>query len=364
MDRWILSRLNSTIRDVDSYMSLYRVTEAGKALQAFVDELSNWYVRRCRARFWAGGMEQDKINAYETLYTCLVNICKLSAPIIPFMTESIWQNLVRSIDPTAEESIHLCDYPVCDESMIDTELEEQMAHVRDIVVLGRAARNASGIKNRQPIGEMYVKAPYDIPALCESIILDELNVKKLTMKDDVSEYSGSIVKPNFNAIRANHGGDKIGPVRAALAAADPDEIVRKLRTDGFYKVSANGTEVELKEEDLIIEVREVEGFTAAVDGRLAVVLDKHLTPELLEEGFVREIVSKVQTMRKEAGYEVMDRIRIYTSGNEKIAEVMKRNAESIEGDVLADEIIYGRTAGYIKDWKINSEDVTLGVEKV
>jgi isoleucyl-tRNA synthetase len=364
MDKWILSRLNTTVRDVDAFMGTYRVTEAGKALQSFVDELSNWYVRRSRSRFWAGGMEQDKINAYETLYTCLVTLCKLAAPIIPFMTEEIWQNLVRSIDENAEESIHLSLYPVCDESRIDAELEENMKHVLDVVVLGRSARNESGIKNRQPIGEMYVKAPYEIPEFCQAIILDELNVKKLTMKDDVSAYSGSIVKPNFNAIRANHGGDKIGPVRKALSEVDGDTIVRRLKADGAYPVKVGDSEVALTEADLLIEVKEVEGFTAAVDGPLTVVLDKHLTPELIEEGFVREIVSKLQTMRKEAGFEVMDRIRVYAEGNEKIAEVLEKNSEQIRHDVLADEVILGRTAGYVKEWKINSEPVTLGVEKV
>ena len=364
MDRWILSRLNSTIRDVDGYMGDYRVTEAGKALQDFVDDMSNWYVRRSRARFWAGGMEQDKINAYETLYTCLVTVCKLATPIIPFMTEEIYQNLVRSIEPDAKESIHLCDYPEAKEEWIDAELEENMEHVREIVVLGRSARNESGIKNRQPIGEMYVKAPYEIPEFYREIILDELNVKKLTMKDDVSAYSGSIVKPNFNAIRANHGADKIGPVRAALAKADGDEIVRTLKADGVYRVSAGDETVELTEADLLIEAKEVEGFTAATDGKASVVLDKHLTPELLEEGLVREIVSKVQTMRKEAGFEVMDRIRVYASGNDRIREVLANNSDSIGKDVLADEIVFDRTEGYTKDWKINGEQVTLGVQKI
>ena len=364
MDRWILSRLHSTIRTVDGYMAAYRVTEAGKALQDFVDDMSNWYVRRSRARFWAGGMEQDKINAYETLYTCLETVCRLASPIIPFMTEEIYQNLVRSIHPEAKESIHLTDYPTADESMIDADLEENMEHVRDIVVLGRSARNESGIKNRQPIGEMYVKAPYEIPEFYQAIILDELNVKKLTMKEDVSAYSGSIVKPNFNAIRANHGGDKIGPVRAALAAADGDEVVRKLKADGVYKVMAGDAEVDLTEADLLIEAKEVEGFTAASDGKVTVVLDKHLTPELLEEGFVREIVSKVQTMRKEAGFEVMDRIRIYECGNDTLRGILESNRESICRDVLADEIVFGRAEGFTKDWKINGEQVTLGVEKI
>jgi len=209
-----------------------------------------------------------------------------------------------------------------------------------------------------------VKAPYEIPAFCQAIILDELNVKKLTMKEDVSAYSGSIVKPNFNAIRANHGGDKIGPVRKALAEADGDAIVRSLKADGIYTVKAGDSEVALTEADLLIEVREVEGFTAAVEGPLTVVLDKHLTPELIEEGFVREIVSKLQTMRKEAGFEVMDRIRVYAEGNERIAEVLERNNGQIRHDVLADEVITGRTAGYVKNWKINAEPVTLGVEKI
>ena len=363
MDRWILSKLNSTVKEVDGHLGNYRVTEAGKALSEFVDDLSNWYVRRSRARFWASGMEQDKVNAYETLYTCLVTVCKLAAPIIPFMTEEIYQNLVRSIDANAKESIHLCDYPVADEARIDSELEENMEHVRDIVVLGRSARNESGIKNRQPIGEMYVKAPFAIPDFYKAVILDELNVKTLTMKDDVSAYSGSIVKPNFNAIRANHGGDKIGPVRAALSQMDGDEIVRKLKADGVLKVQAGDETVDLTEADLLIEAKEVEGFTAATDGRISVVLDKHLTPELIEEGFVREIVSKVQTMRKEAGFEVMDRIAVYAAGSGRIREVMERNGEGIRKDVLADDIIFAEPEGYTKDWKINGEAVTLGVKK-
>ena len=246
---------------------------------------------------------------------------------------------------------------------IDSELEENMEHVRDIVVLGRSARNESGIKNRQPIGEMYVKAPFAIPDFYKEVILDELNVKTLTMKDDVSAYSGSIVKPNFNAIRANHGGDKIGPVRAALSQMDGDEIVRKLKADGVLKVQAGDETVDLTEADLLIEAKEVEGFTAATDGRISVVLDKHLTPELIEEGFVREIVSKVQTMRKEAGFEVMDRIAVYAAGSGRIREVMERNGEGIRKDVLADDIIFAEPEGYTKDWKINGEAVTLGVKK-
>ncbi len=363
MDRWILSRLHSTVRDTDRYMANYRPTEAGKTLQDFVDDLSNWYVRRSRARFWAHGMEQDKINAYETLYTCLETLCRLAAPMIPFMTEEIYQNLVRGIDPEAKESIHLCDYPVADESMIDAGLEENMRHVLDIVVLGRAARNESGLKNRQPIGTMFVKAPYEIPEYYRAIILDELNVKSLEMKDDVSAYSGSIVKPNFNAIRANLGGDKIGPVRKALGEVSGDDVVKALKADGAFTVSSGGETITLTEAELLIEAKQVEGYVAMSDGGVTVVLDKHLTPELVEEGFVREIVSKIQTMRKEAGFEVMDRIRVFEEGSDRLREIMERNDASIRADVLADEIVFGSVSGYTKDWKINGEPVTLGVEK-
>ena len=360
MDKWILSRLNSAVRDVDGYMADYRVTEAGKCLQEFTDDLSNWYVRRCRQRFWASGMEQDKVNAYMTLYTCLETVCRLAAPMIPFMTEEIYQNLVRGIDASAPESVHLCDYPVCDTSFIDEELETNMKHVLDIVVLGRAARNGSGIKNRQPIGLMYVKAPYEISDFYKEIILEELNVKSLEMKDDVSAYSGVIVKPNFNAIRANLGGDKIGPVRKALSAAKGEDIVRAISADGYYETSDG---IRLTEEELLIEAKQVEGFVAESSGGVTVVLDKHLTPELLEEGFVREIVSKIQTMRKESGFEVMDRIRVAVSGNETIADVIRRNLEKISGDVLADEFVFDSPLGEMKEWKINSEPVSIGVEK-
>ena len=364
MDRWILSRLSSTVISADRYMADYRVTEAGKALQDFVDDLSNWYVRRSRSRFWAHGMEQDKINAYETLYTCIETLCRLAAPMIPFMTEEIYQNLVRGISKDAPESIHLCDYPTADENMIDRELEENMKHVLDIVVLGRAARNESGLKNRQPIGQMFVKAPYEISSFYEEIILDELNVKKLERKDDVSDYSGSVVKPNFNAIRALLGGDKIGPVRAALGKISGDEIVKTLKEEGSFTIKNGDEEIVLTENELLIEAKQVEGYTALSDGGVTVVLDKHLTPELIEEGFVREIVSKIQTMRKEAGFEVMDRITVYAAGNDRIAEILQRNGESIRRDVLADAIVTGSAEGCTKDWKINSEAVTLGVKKV
>ncbi len=364
MDRWILSRLHSTIKAVDGYMASYRPTEAGKTLQDFVDSLSNWYVRRSRSRFWAGGMEQDKINAYETLYTCLVTVCKLAAPMIPFMTEEIYQNLVRTIDPSAPESIHLCDYPAADESMIDRELEENMSHAYDIVVLGRAVRNGSGIKNRQPIGQMYVRAPYDVPEYYREIILDELNVKQLEMKDDVSEYAGISLKPDFAAIGRNFPKELKGAVIGAVRGIDPERAQKELRAKGSVTVTLNGQETELAEENLLVETIKKEGFEAMSDNGVTVVLDKHLTPELLEEGFVREIVSKIQTMRKEAGFDVMDRIRVYASGNEKLQAIMETNGDSIRKDVLADEIRFGTTGGSVKDWKINSEPLTLGVEKL
>ena len=363
MDKWILSRLNSTIKEVDSNYSNYKVTEAGKAMQQFVDDMSNWYVRRSRSRFWASGMEQDKINAYETLYTCLVTLCKLAAPTIPFMTEEIYQNLVRSIDKDAPESIHLCSYPVADDSMVDKKLEENMDHLLKVVVLGRAVRNASGIKNRQPIGKMYINAPFEIPEYYQEIILDELNVKSLEMKDDLSQYSGCTIKPNFAAIGKNFPKDMKGAVIKAVNQLDADKAAKELKSKGTVTVTLNGEETELPEEDLLVEIKQVEGFEALSDNGITVVMDKHLTPELIEEGFVRELISKIQTMRKEAGFEAMDRIKVYANGNEKIRDILAANKAQIMHDVLADDIIYGETKGYTKDWKINSEAVTLGVEK-
>ena len=358
MDKWILSRLNSTIKEVDSNYSNYKVTEAGKAMQQFVDDMSNWYVRRSRSRFWASGMEQDKINAYETLYTCLVTLCKLAAPTIPFMTEEIYQNLVRSIDKDAPESIHLCSYPSADDSMIDKKLEENMDHLLKVVVLGRAVRNASGIKNRQPIGKMYINAPFEIPEYYQEIILDELNVKSLEMKDDLSQYSGCTIKPNFAAIGKNFPKEMKGAVIKAVNQLDADKAAKELKSKGTVTVTLNGEETELPEEDLLVEIKQVEGFEALSDNGITVVMDKHLTPELIEEGFVRELISKIQTMRKEAGFEVMDRIKVYADGNEKIRDILAANKAQIMHDVLADDIIYGETKGYTKDWKIN-----LGVEK-
>ena len=362
IDKWILSRLNSTIKEVDADMTAYKIPESGKALQAFVDDLSNWYVRRSRSRFWAEGMEQDKINAYMTLYTCLVTLSKLAAPMIPFMTEEIYQNIVAGIDPNAPESIHLCDYPVCDESMIDPELEANMDHVLKIVVLGRAARNESGIKNRQPIAKMMVKAPFDIPEFFQKIIVDELNIKKVELTEDADNFINYTFKPQLKTVGPKFG-KLLGGIRKALSEIDGKAAMKELKAEGEIKLDINGNEVALSEEDLLIDMAQTEGFETQSDGRNTVVLDKTLTPELLEEGFVRELISKIQTMRKEAGFEVMDRIKVYASGNEKIQQIMLDNKETIAHDVLADEFIFGETAGYTKNWKINSEPVTLGVEK-
>ena len=362
IDKWILSRLNSTIKTVDANMAAYKIPESGKALQAFTDDLSNWYVRRSRTRFWAKGMEQDKINAYMTLYTSLITLSKLAAPMIPFMTEEIYQNLVRSIDSDAPESIHLTDYPVADESMIDPELEENMDHVLKIVVLGRAARNESGIKNRQPIARMMVKAPYEIPEFYQEIITEELNIKKVEMTDDADSFISYTFKPQLKTVGPKFG-KLVGGIRKALTEIDGSAAMKELNEEGTLTLDINGVSVVLSRDDLLIDMAQSEGFETQSDGKVTVVLDKKLTPELIEEGFVRELISKIQTMRKEAGFEVMDRIRLFVSGNERLEKIIKDNSGTIGRDVLADDFTIGGTGGYTKDWKINGEPVTLGVEK-
>ena len=362
IDKWILSRLNSTIKTVDANMAAYKIPESGKALQAFTDDLSNWYVRRSRTRFWAKGMEQDKINAYMTLYTSLITLSKLAAPMIPFMTEEIYQNLVRSIDSNAPESIHLTDYPVADESMIDPELEENMDHVLKIVVLGRAARNESGIKNRQPIARMMVKAPYEIPEFYQEIITEELNIKKVEMTDDADSFISYTFKPQLKTVGPKFG-KLVGGIRKALTEIDGSAAMKELNEEGTLTLDINGVSVVLSRDDLLIDMAQSEGFETQSDGKVTVVLDKKLTPELIEEGFVRELISKIQTMRKEAGFEVMDRIRLFVSGNERLEKIIRDNSGTIGRDVLADDFTIGGTGGYTKDWKINGEPVTLGVEK-
>ncbi len=363
MDKWLLSRLNTTVQAVDNDLANYKIPEAARALQEFVDEMSNWYVRRSRERFWAKGMEQDKINAYMTLYHALVTIAKTAAPMIPFMTEDIYQNLVRSVDKDAPESIHLCDFPTVNEAWIDKDLEADMKELLEIVVLGRACRNTANIKNRQPIGTMYVKAEKKMGEFYTDIIADELNVKEVKFADDVESFISYSFKPQLRTVGPKYG-KLLGGIRQALTDINGTAAMNELRTNGVLKLDINGNDVELTEEDLLIETAQTEGYVSESDGETSVVLDTNLTPELIEEGFVREIISKIQTMRKEAGFEVMDKIVVYAHGNDKIQEVMKAHEDEIKSEVLADEMVLGQTDGYVKEWNINKEAVTMGVKKL
>lgn len=363
MDKWLLSKLNSLVLEVDSNLENYRITEAARALQAFVEDLSNWYVRRCRERFWAKGMEQDKINAYMTLYTALNVVCRLSAPMIPFITEAVYQNIVRSVDSTAPESIHLCDYPKADESYIDKELEASMDEVLDIVVLGRAARNAANIKNRQPVAKMYVKAENTLDKFYVQIVEEELNVKSVEFTDEVESFVTYIFKPQLKTVGPRYG-KLLGDIKQALAELDSHKALKELEADGVLKLDIKGEAVELSKEDVLIETAQGESFISESNSRVSVVLDIRLTPELINEGFIRELISKVQTMRKEAGFEVTDHIVLSQSGNEKIAAIIKANVEMIKSEVLADEIRTGETEGFTKEWNLNGEHVILSVSKV
>ena len=363
MDKWLLSRLNTTVQAVDNDLANYKIPEAARALQEFVDEMSNWYVRRSRERFWAKGMEQDKINAYMTLYTALVTISKAAAPMIPFMTEEIYQNLVRSVDKDAIESIHLCDFPKVEEAWINRELEDDMEELLKIVVLGRAARNTANIKNRQPIGTMYIKADKEMGQFYTDIIADELNVKEVKFANDVESFISYSFKPQLRTVGPKYG-KLLNGIRTALAEINGTEAMNELRSTGLLTLDINGNKVELSEEDLLIETAQTEGYVTEADGDISVVLDTNLTPELIEEGFVREIVSKVQTMRKEAGFEVMDKIHIYAKDNDKILELMKNHKEEIMSEVLAEDMTLGTTDGYVKEWNINKEPVVLGVAKI
>ena len=363
MDKWLLSRLNTTVQAVDNDLANYKIPEAARALQEFVDEMSNWYVRRSRERFWAKGMEQDKINAYMTLYHALVTIAKTAAPMIPFMTEDMYQNLVRSVDKDAIESIHLCDFPTVNEAWIDKDLEADMKELLEIVVLGRACRNTANIKNRQPIGTMYVKAEKKMSEFYTDIIADELNVKEVKFADDVESFISYSFKPQLRTVGPKYG-KLLGGIRQALTDINGTAAMNELRTNGVLKLDINGNDVELTEEDLLIETAQTEGYVSESDGETSVVLDTNLTPELIEEGFVREIISKIQTMRKEAGFEVMDKIKVYAHGNDKIQDVMKAHEDEIKSEVLADEMVLGETDGYVKEWNINKEAVTMGVKKL
>ena len=362
MDKWVLSKLNSVVKEVDARMQAYQIPESGKALQAFVDDLSNWYVRRSRERFWAKGMEQDKINAYMTLYTCLVTVAKASAPFIPFMAEQIYQNLVVGQIDGAPESVHLCRFPEADDSMIDAQLEENMQRVLNIVVMGRACRNASNVKNRQPLPAIYIKAPWNLESFYTDIVADELNVKAAEMKNDSSEFSSYSFKPQLKTLGPKFG-KQIGEIRTALANVDGNAAMDQLNETGMLKLQLSTGEVEIEKDDLLIETAQVEGYESISDFGITVALDLHLNDELIEEGFIREIVSKIQTMRKDAGFEVMDMITIYVDGNEKVQDIVSRKKEMMLADVMATEVICGQMDGSSKEWDINGEKVVLGVKK-
>ena len=369
MDKWLLSKLNSAIKGTDENLANYRIPEAAKVLDEFVDDMSNWYVRRSRDRFWAKGMEQDKINAYMTLYTALVEICKAAAPMIPFMTEEIYQNLVRSINTEAQESIHLCDFPAVNEAWIDKELEKNMDEILKIVVMGRACRNSANIKNRQPIGNMYVKAPNVLSEYFVEIIEDELNVKKVNFTEDVSAYTSYTFKPQLRTVGPKYG-KFLGQIQKALAELDGNKAMAELKADGVLALPTVSDDVKLSEEDLLITMTQMEGYVTEGDNTVTVVLDTNLTPELVEEGFVRELISKIQTMRKEAGFEVMDKISIYYHADEKVADIFHKYGNDIMGDVLGTEVVAeadsfdsGENGIYCKEWNINGEKVLLGVKK-
>ena len=363
MDKWLLSRLESTVKAVDDNLANYRIPEAAKALQSFVDDMSNWYVRRSRERFWAKGMEQDKINAYMTLYTALVTVAKAAAPMIPFMTEDIYQNLVKSIDASAPESIHLCDFPEVHENWIDPKMEEDMADLLEIVVMGRAARNTANIKNRQPIGTMYVKSEFQLSEFYKEIIEDELNVKEVVFKDDIADFISYSFKPQMRTVGPKYG-KLLNKIKTTLSELDGNKAMAELKSTGELKFDIDGQEIVLLEEDLLIDMAQMEGYVSESDHTITVVLDTNLTPELIEEGFVRELVSKIQTMRKEAGFEVMDKIRVYAKDNDKIVDIMKNHGDEIKSEVLAEDIVTGETKGYEKEWNINSEKVTMAVERI
>ena len=364
MDKWVLSRLNTLIKAVDGNLASYKVTETAKVLQDFVDELSNWYVRRSRERFWGKELTQDKINAYMTLYTALTTVVKLSAPMVPFITESIYRNLVCSVDESAPISVHLCDFPVADEAMIDAELEAEMELVLEIVVLGRAARNASNIKNRQPIGNMYVKADRELDEFFKEIVASELNLKNVEFKADMEEYLSYSFKPQFKVLGPKVG-KQIGEVKAALAAINGHAAKAELESTGKLVLELKSGTVELIAEDVDITMSQTEGFATQRYGSVTIALETTLSQELIEEGFVREIISKLQTMRKENGFEVTDRISVFAAGNDKLTDIMSRNEDFIKKIVLGDSIAYGTTdvdGGFAKEWNINGEDIILAIK--
>ena len=363
MDKWLLSKLSTLIKTVDTDLDTYKITETARALDNFVDELSNWYVRRSRERFWTPGMEQDKINAYMTLYTALVTVSKVAAPMIPFMTDEIYRNLVCSVDKTAPISVHLCDFPVATESYIDSKLEERMEDVLDIVVLGRACRNTAQIKNRQPIAKMYIKADYTLPEYFTDIIADELNVKSVEFANDVSAFTTYSFKPQLRTVGPKYG-KYLGKIRELLSSVDGNAAMAELKANGVLVLDLGDAKAELTEEDLLIESAQKPGFASNSDHGVTVVLDTNLTPELIEEGYMRELVSKIQTMRKESGFEVMDNIRVYISGSEIIKDIVRKNFDEIKGEVLAKDVVFDTEFATSKNWDLNGQQVKLGVEKL
>ncbi|MBR6003823.1 MAG: class I tRNA ligase family protein, partial [Lachnospiraceae bacterium] len=363
MDKWLLSKLNTMVKDVDNNLENYRIPDDGRALDDFVDEMSNWYVRRSRERFWAKGMEQDKINAYMTLYTALVTVCKAAAPMIPFMADDIYRNLVCSIDKNAPVSVHLCNYPVVDEKLIDAELEKNMDAVLKTVVMGRAARNTSNIKNRQPISKMFVKAGFELSDFYKEIIEDELNVKDVVFTDDVREFTSYTFKPQLRTVGPKYG-KQLGGIQKYLASVDGNSAMDVLKEKGAISFDVDGTEVSLAEEDLLISITQKEGYVTEADNAVTVVLDTNLTEELIEEGFMYEVISKIQTMRKDSGFEVMDRIKVVVSGSDVVSKVVLKNKDAIATKVLATEISDNGTLSNMKEWNVNGENVTIGVERI
>ena len=362
MDKWLLSKLNTVVGDVDNHLDKYRIPEAARALQEFVDEMSNWYVRRSRERFWAKGMEQDKINAYMTLYTALVTIAKAAAPMIPFMTEDIYQNLVRSVDANAPESIHLCDFPVVEESFIDKKLEQSMEDVLKAVVCGRACRNEATIKNRQPISKMYIKAEVALDSFYQDIIKEELNVKEVVFTDDVRDFTSYTFKPQLRTVGPKYG-KQLGGIQKALAGLDGNAAMDELNEKGQLTFDIDGVTIELTKDDLLIDMAQKEGYVTQEDNKMTVVLDTNLTEELIEEGFVYEVISKIQTMRKEADFEVMDHIKVSINENDKLAAIVEKNKEAIASKVLADEMTKGENFAISKSWNINGEEAVISIQK-
>ncbi len=363
MDKWLLSKLNSLVAQVDHNLENYKIPETARALQEFVDDMSNWYVRRGRERFWAKGMEQDKINAYMTLYTALVTVCKAAAPMVPFITEEIYLNLVKSIDPTAQDSIHLCDFPAADTTVIDKQLEKDMDQVLNIVVLGRAARNNANIKNRQPIGKMYVKTESNLSRFYVEIIEDELNVKEVIFTDDVRDFTSYTFKPQLKTL-GKRFGKQLNALKEVLATLDGNTSMDEINEKGTLTIVFEGVEEVLEKEDLLIDAAQVEGFVSESYGGITVVLDTNLTPELVEEGFVYEVISKIQTMRKDADFEVTDHIRVFFDTNDRIAGIVEANREAIADKVLAEEMLTGQMQGISKEWNVNGEDVMIGIERL